>query len=194
MKKILLTSLTVFGLTVSAQEEETTKVEIVNQFQGVEVLEKNEIRLNALDLLVHPALHVYYERVVSESSGFGASLFINFGDNDTTYKNVAFTPYYRFYFLDRKDYGASGLFVEAFSSFSSVNFDDYWGDADGTTKNESEFQFSMGVGLGKKWVNRGGFTFEVFAGVGRYFIDAKEDYYSRPEAHGRVGLSIGKRF
>ncbi len=193
MKKILIIPLFILSLGVSAQEE-VTKVEIVNQFQEVNILEKNEIRLNALDLLIHPALHVYYERVVSESSGYGASLFVNFGDHDATNQNFAFTPYYRFYFLNRKDYGASGLFVEAFSSFSSVNFGDYWFIDDGITKNADEFQFSMGVGLGKKWVNRSGFTFEVFAGVGRYFIDREGQNYSNPETHGRIGFSIGKRF
>ena len=192
MKKILLISVCLASLGVYAQEEETTKVEIVNQFQEVKVLEKNEIRLNALDLIVHPALSLSYERLVNESNGYGVSIFANFGDDDTTYQNFAITPYYRFYFLNRKDYGASGLFVEAFSSFSSVNFYDYWYDDGNNDKNE--FQFSMGVGLGKKWVNRNGFTFEVLAGVGRYFIDRDTDNYSHPEAHGRIGLSIGKRF
>lgn len=194
MKKILFYSIILSCSWSIYAQEEVTKVEIVNQFKDVTVLEKNEIRLNALDLLVHPALHVYYERIVSESSGYGASLFVNFGDHDATNQNFTFTPYYRFYFLNRKDYGASGLFVETFSSFSSVNFGDYWVVGDATPKNEDEFQFSMGVGLGKKWVNRSGFTFEVFAGVGRYFINNEDNGYSHPEAHGRIGLSIGKRF
>ena len=193
MKKILLISVCILSFGVYAQEEDNvTKVELVNQFDNVEVSEKNEIRLNALDLIVHPALSLSYERLVNESNGYGVSIFANFGDDDTTYQNFAITPYYRFYFLNRKDYGASGLFVEAFSSFSSVNFHDYWYGSSNTSENE--FQFSMGVGLGKKWVNRNGFTFEVLAGVGRYFIDRDTDNYSHPEAHGRIGLSIGKRF
>jgi hypothetical protein len=86
---------------------------------------KHEIRLNALDLVVHPAFHIYYERIVNESNGYGVSLFANFGEDNTTYHNFALTPYYRFYFLNRKDFGASGMFVEVFSSFSSANFQDY---------------------------------------------------------------------
>lgn len=192
MKKILFISICTFCFGVYAQEEQTTKVEIVNQFEEVAVLEKNEIRLNALDLIVHPALSLSYERLVNHTNGYGVSIFANFGDDDTTYQNFAITPYYRFYFLNRKDYGASGMFVEAFSSFSSVNFNDYWyGDE---VKSENEFQFSMGIGLGKKWVNSNGFTFEILAGVGRYFINRDKENYSQPEAHGRIGLSIGKRF
>jgi hypothetical protein len=53
-----------------------------------------------------------------------------------------------------------------------------------------EFQFSMGIGLGKKWVNRNGFSFEAFAGFGRYFNKVDNG----PEGHGRIGLAIGKRF
>jgi hypothetical protein len=191
MNKIIIYSIILMAsLRIYAQEEDNiTKVEVVNQFDNVEVSEKNEVRLNALDLLVHPALSLSYERLVNESNGYGVSIFANFGDNDTSYQSFNITPYYRFYFLNRKDYGASGLFVEAFSSFSSVNFDDWYG-----AETANEFQFSMGIGFGKKWVNRNGFTFELFAGVGRYFIDRDTDNYSHPEAHGRIGLSVGKRF
>lgn len=195
MNKVLIISFVMLGVFCGyAQDnnEGVTKVEVVNQFEEVVVSQKNEIRLNALDLIVHPALSISYERLVNDSNGYGVSLFANFGDLGATYQNFSITPYYRFYFLNRKDYGASGLFVEAFSSFSSVDFQDYWYDSNQTDKNE--FQFSMGVALGKKWVNRSGFTFELFAGVGRYFIDNSTENYYHPEAHGRVGISIGKRF
>ena len=191
MNKVRLTSfvmLVVFGVYAHENNEDVTKVEVVNQYEEVEFFEKNEIRLNALDLIVHPALSISYERLVNESNGYGISLFANFGDNNTSYQNIAFTPYYRFYFLNRKDFGASGIFVEAFSSFSTVDFD---GD---TNTDSGEFQFSMGVALGKKWVNRNGFTFELFAGVGRYFINRETDDSYHPEAHGRFGIAIGKRF
>ena len=191
MNKVRLTSfvmLVVFGVYAHENNEDVTKVEVVNQYEEVEFFEKHEIRLNALDLIVHPALSISYERLVNESNGYGISLFANFGDNNTSYQNIAFTPYYRFYFLNRKDFGASGIFVEAFSSFSTVDFD---GD---TNTDSGEFQFSMGVALGKKWVNRNGFTFELFAGVGRYFINRETDDSYHPEAHGRFGIAIGKRF
>ena len=180
MNKVRLTSfvmLVVFGVYAQENNEDVTKVEVVNQYEEVEFFEKNEIRLNALDLIVHPALSISYERLVNESNGYGISLFANFGDNNTSYQNIALTPYYRFYFLNRKDFGASGIFVEAFSSFSTVDFD---GD---TNTDSGEFQFSMGVALGKKWVNRNGFTFELFAGVGRYFINRETDDSYHPEAH-----------
>lgn len=184
-------------LGVYAQEEtydeEVTKVEIVkdSSFDYADSYGSHEIRLNALDLVVHPAIHIYYERIVDSSNGYGVSVFANFGDNEATYQNFAVTPYYRFYFLNRKDFGASGLFIEVFSSFASVNFDEYYYD-EIYHKSEDEFQFSMGVGIGKKWVNRNGFSFEVSAGFGRYF--SKSDSGYEPDGHGRIGLAIGKRF
>ena len=189
--KILFCSLTLIGfLGLYAQEENEpiTKVEIVKDSskEYADAFGEHEIRLNSLDLVVHPALHVYYERIVNESNGYGVSLFANFGDDDTTYQELVLTPYYRFYFLNRKDFGASGMFVEVFSSFASANFQRY----DRRLKDEGGFQFSMGIAFGKKWVNRNGFSFEVFAGVGRYFSNKD----GIPDAHGRFGLAIGKRF
>ena len=194
MNKLFIISFILLGMFCSRaqEEEEISKVEVINLIKEVDFSEKNEIRLNALDLIVHPSLSLSYERLLNHTNGYGLSVFANFGDDDTTYQNFNVTPYYRFYFLNRKDYGASGLFVEVFSSFSSVNFHNYWyGDGN---KNENEFQFSMGVGLGKKWVNRNRFSFETFVGVGRYFIDRDTDNYSHPDAHGRFGIAIGKRF
>ena len=191
MNKIIFCSLALMaflGLYAQEENEPITKVEIVKDSskEYADAFGKHEIRLNALDLVLHPALHVYYERVVDESNGYGISLFANFGDDETTYQEFALTPYYRFYFLNRKDFGASGMFVEVFSSFASVNFHKY----DSSLKDEGEFQFSMGLALGKKWVNRNGFSFEAFAGVGRYFSNQE----GIPDAHGRFGLAIGKRF
>ena len=191
MNKILFCSLALMaflGLYAQEENEPITKVEIVKDSskEYADAFGKHEIRLNALDLVLHPALHVYYERVVDESNGYGISLFANFGDDETTYQEFALTPYYRFYFLNREDFGASGMFVEVFSSFASVNFHKY----DSSLKDEGEFQFSMGLALGKKWVNRNGFSFEAFAGVGRYFSNQE----GIPAAHGRFGLTIGKRF
>jgi hypothetical protein len=191
MKKILLCSIALMGfLNIHAQEEndQITKVEIVKDSSNeyASAYGKHEIRLNALDLVVHPAFHIYYERIVNESNGYGVSLFANFGEDNTTYHNFALTPYYRFYFLNRKDFGAGGMFVEVFSSFSSANFHDFRSG----NKDKDEFQFSMGIGLGKKWVNRNGFSFEAFAGFGRYFNKVDNG----PEGHERIGLAIGKRF
>ncbi|GIR10616.1 MAG: hypothetical protein CM15mP22_0360 [Gammaproteobacteria bacterium] len=33
------------------------------------------------------------------------------------------TPYYRFYFFNKRDYGGAGFFAEIFSKFSSMRYD-----------------------------------------------------------------------
>lgn len=177
-----------FGAYAQQDDDGITKVEIVKDSSDeyADAFGSHEIRLNALDLVLYPTVHLYYERVLDQSNGYGISALANFGDNENTYQNFALTPYYRFYFLNRKDFGASGLFVEVFSSFVSANFHKF----KSSSQNKDVFQFSMGIALGKKWVNRNGFSFEAFVGFGRYLnkIDNGAD------GHGRVGLAIGKRF
>lgn len=146
--------------------------------------EKNEIRMNGLDLLASPALNVSYERILNVSSGYGASLFIDFGD-DVYDEDFSITPFYRFYFLNETDFGASGLFGEVFTSFTSGKNDNFIGPS----SDEEFFDISIGLGGGKKWVNQNGFSFELGAGVGRYLLDN-----SREDVDVNLSVSIGKRF
>ena len=49
------------------------------------------------------------------------------------------------------------------------------------------FDVAPGVGVGKKWVNRKGWTFEYMIGFGRYLFNN-----DGPEATFKGGISIGK--
>jgi hypothetical protein len=75
------------------------------------------------------------------------------------------------------------MFVEIFSSLASVQSDVYGSD-------KNEFQVSLGMSLGRKWINKSGFTFETFLGMGRYLLDSEDIN----EVHGRIGIAVGKRF
>jgi len=68
---------------------------------------------------------------------------------------------------------------------------------------EKSFGIAPGAGVGRKWVNKLGWTFEINVGVGRFITNAQmEDaprpgvniYSYRPEAIFKGGISIGKRF
>ena len=112
------------SITEEQEEEKVHKVEIVknSSFEAANSFGKNEFRVNFFDLLVLPGFHGYYEKIIDENSSYGTGLFINFSDNlssDIVQRRFAISPYYRLYFLNRKDYGAKGLFVELFSSFIS---------------------------------------------------------------------------
>ena len=206
MKPIFLSITCLFlftTLTAQEQDEEKViKVEIVknSSFEAADSFGNNEFRVNFFDLLVLPGFHGYYERIIDENSSYGTGLFINFSDNlssDIVQRRFAISPYYRLYFLNRKDYGAKGLFVELFSSFASAKdmddddlYDVFYDDFD---DRDNIFRVSVGATIGRKWITRSGYTFEPFIGVGRY-LDSQDSNGGNPEAHLRLGFSIGKRY
>jgi hypothetical protein len=157
--------------------------------------ERSELRINGLALLAGPALDVSYERILSSSSGIGAGLFLGLSGDNFGSQNFALTPFYRFYFFDLKDYGARGFFVETFTSFASVRSYDGGslpfpeGDFE-EPKQKDLFQWSLGFAAGRKWVNKRGFSFEFFLGLGRYLLNT--DYTD--EVHPHIGANFGKRF
>lgn len=157
-------------------------------------LSQTELRINALSLLVGPALDISYEHVLSDSSGLGGSLLLNFGGDNYGSQKFALSPFYRFYFFDQKDYGSRGLFVEGFSSLALVEPYTEWVELrDGSfveQENGNQFQWSIGFAAGRKWINQKGFSFEIFLGVGRYLLSTA----TTDEVHPRIGASFGKRF
>ena len=190
------------SITEEQEEEKVVKVEIVKNtsFEAADSFGNNEFRVNFFDLLVLPGFHGYYEKIIDENSSYGTGLFINFSDNlssDIVQRRFAISPYYRLYFLNRKDYGAKGLFVELFSSFASAKdmndddlYDVFYDDFD---DRDNIFRVSVGATIGRKWITRSGYTFEPFIGVGRY-LDSQDSNGGNPEAHVRLGFSIGKRY
>ena len=161
---------------VSFSQDKVQKVEVVKSDTQIEEftssLGKNEIRVDFLDFLVFPALTIAYEKSNNSNSGFGATLFINLDDGNSLVDDpIILTPYYRFYFLQTEDFGGNGIFAEIFTQLSSS-------------------KIAPGFAIGKKWINRKGFTLELLAGVGRNLSsDGDND-----EAVARLGVSIGKRF
>ena len=150
-------------------------------------LKKNEIKGNAL-FLVLGAVEVTYERSLSEDSGLGVSLFfVNEEDYDS---NFSITPYYRAYFGKKP---AAGFFVEGFSMINTgkyYGYSDYDPNTGFYTYEDKKFtDFALGFGLGSKWIHRKGFVFEINAGIGRNLIS---DY--SPEVVGRGGITLGYRF
>ena len=160
----------------SFSQEKVQKVEVVKSGTQIEEftssLGKNEIRVDFLDFLAVPALTIAYEKSNNSNSGFGATLFINMSEDDgiLDYDPIILTPYYRFYFLQTEDFGGNGIFAEIFTQLSSS-------------------KIAPGFAIGKKWINRKGFTLELLAGVGRNLSGGDND-----ESVGRLGVSIGKRF
>ena len=196
--KNLITLFFIITLT-SYSQDKIQQVEVVKTDTQIEKFSKQigskEFKLDFLDLLVFPALSVGYEKINDSSTAFGATLFINLGGEDSDWNdNLAITPYYRFYFLQSEDYGGYGVFAEVFTKFAFGDADVY-NETSFTYNNENYFDMALGLAVGRKWINRKGFTLETLFGVGRnLFFDEESDSGDRSAASARLNISIGKRF
>ena len=134
--------------------------------RSLEELGQNELKLDLIDILSLPAFDITYEKIKDPYSSFGVSMFINAGDNDSASRNwtdkFSLTPFYRFYFFNKRDYGGAGFFAEVFTKFSSGKHDveyynfnpdpnspgiSYW-----ETIEENFFDIAPGAAIGQKWV------------------------------------------
>ena len=204
MKKCIIIFLSIPSLLFAQNKDnEVVVIKSDNQIEEfTSSLGQNELRLDFLDLLVFPALSVGFEKINDSSSGYGATLFLNLGGEDTigeVYNDkFALTPYYRFYFLQSEDYGGYGIFAEIFTKFSFgkyEKFNDFW-DQNQNNETLSYSDIAPGLAVGRKWINRKGFTFELLFGVGRNLLykSKDDDSISRTAGIVRAGISVGKRF
>jgi len=196
--KNLLILFFILSLT-SYSQDNIQRVEVIKTNTQIEEFSnkigKNEFKVDFLDLLVFPALSVGYEKVNNSSTAFGSTLFLNLGGNDSDWNdNFAITPYYRFYFLESEDYGGYGIFAEIFTKFAFGDAEKY-NETSNTYDEDNYFDMALGLAVGKKWINRNGYTFELLLGVGRNLLyDDSTDSFDRSAASGRANISIGKRF
>tara|TARA_B100000674_G_scaffold108761_1_gene80126 strand:+ start:1292 stop:2011 length:720 start_codon:yes stop_codon:yes gene_type:complete len=195
--------------------QDVQQVEIIKNDKQVEKLidelGDSEMKLDVIDVLSQPALNIGYEKINDSYSSYGADIFFNFNENNASSslsEKFSLNPYYRFYFLNKTDFGGEGYFAEVFIKFSNVHYnidtinyswvdvdedgdgiiDDGYGyfDADYDTSNKKSWDIAPGVGVGRKWVNKKGWTFEYMVGVGRYLfadneIDNNTYYYDNSE-------------
>ena len=189
-----------YGQELTAEDnnkEAPIKVEIVKNtsFEKPEKYGNHEISINTLALLANPALVINYERLFSNDNSAGISISLGNVQEIDYEREFAITPFYRLYFLNRKDYGASGFFVEAFSSIIAAkhthyldlwdtNYESY--ETEISTKKTTEV--ALGISLGKKWINSKKYTFEYHIGLGRFLNDEFD------KSTIRFGFNIGKRF
>ena len=174
----------------------------------------SEMKLDVIDLLTQPALNIGYEKINDSYSSYGADIFLNFNDNNASRswsEKFSLNPFYRFYFLNKTDFGGEGYFAELFIKFSNVEYnrvtyyyDPMPNEPYSTTEEIKVWDIAPGFGVGRKWVNKKGWTFEYMVGVGRFLFanNGNDDctncgydvYDNRPEATFKGGISIGKRF
>ena len=197
--------------------QDVQQVEVLkNDKQVTELFDEigdSEIKLDVIDFLTQPALNIGYEIINDSYSSYGAEVFFNFNDNNASRswsEKFSLNPFYRFYFLNKTDFGGEGYFAEVFIKFANIEYDrnTYFYDAMPnepylTSEEIKAWDIAPGVGVGRKWVNKKGWTFEYMLGFGRYLFassqnDNPDSNYEvenyRPEATFKGGISIGKRF
>lgn len=183
-------------------EDRVVKVELVKNtsFEDAEAFGKHEFSLNIFSLISTSTFDISYERILDVGNSFGINMQI-VGDsefsNDYGYsKKFAISPYYRMYFLNRKDFGAKGFFVEVSTTIASLKYSEdddynsgYYYDSytNNTTPDETKGAFGFGAAIGRKWINRKGATLEIVGGMGKYVGEEMGGF-------GKFGITIGKRF
>tara|TARA_B110001450_G_scaffold123411_1_gene116249 strand:+ start:435 stop:1037 length:603 start_codon:yes stop_codon:yes gene_type:complete len=199
--KNLITLFFIISLT-SYSQDNIQQVEVVETDTQIQKFSKeigqNELKFDFLSLLAYDSFSATYERMNDTSTAYGVSMLINFGDDNGLNDNFAMTPYYRIYFLESEDYGGYGFFAEVFSKFGFGESEDSSAvlfDSDGYSYYgiENYFDVSLGVALGRKWINRQGYSFEFLVGLGKNLL-YDNDQIDRTETMGRFSASIGKRF
>ena len=204
-------------LFIKAYSQNVQQLEVLkNDKQVTELFDEigdSEIKFDVIDFLTQSALNIGYEIINDSYSSYGTEIFLNFNDNNISRswsEKFSLNPFYRIYFFNKTDFGGEGDFAEVFMKFSNIEFerDSYFynpmpNEPNSTTEEIKAWDIAPGVGVGRKWVNKKGWTFEYMIGLGRYLFansgndDVPEggsvsDY--RPEASFKGGISIGKRF
>ena len=164
MQKILLLLVGMFLVSASLFSQETSDATPV-------ISKKHELKLGALKLLSGGIFEASYEYVQDSNRGFGAAILLNLDTGNEYVENYSLTPFYRMYFQTKEDYGAKGFFVEGFTSFfGGKNYGYYTG----SDIEKNFFDTSIGLCLGKKWINSAGFVFEFKVGAGRNLFNGSE--------------------
>lgn len=153
---------------------------------------RDEIKINAFNLITFTYMDVSYERLLNEEASLGVSVLFNIGEDNEIldyFRNFSITPYYRQYFS--KQY-AEGFFVEGFGMLNSGKDYYYIFDEQGSSYEygDTYTDFALGISIGGKFVTQRGFIAEIYTGLGRNLLG---DEFA-PEIVGRGGISLGYRF
>jgi hypothetical protein len=155
-----------------------------------------ELRLDIFQLVILPGIELSYERFIDDLSSWGVTGFYNFDSEfyeGYRFENFEISPYYRVYFRQKKAQN-SGFFVQPFLSLLKGEYEVYHNDFHYYYGNDF-FGFAGGALIGFKWINQKRFSFEIHAGVGRYFkFDSENDSFQEGTAYPRISFAIGKRF
>jgi len=196
MKKTFITFIILCSFQFSfGQEESNLPPRDIN---------KNEISINPLNLVVFGALDIGYERVLTNNTTLGFDLFYRFSDNidsdddvidrDGIFdKEIAFTTRFKYFFGSRI---ARGFYIESFGMLSTGEHENYvevrdtQGNFISARYIDEDFtDFALGFSVGGKFVARNGFFLDISMGIGRNLFTTES-----PDIIARPSLYLGYRF
>ena len=182
MKRIILSVTFCFvAFFLSAQEESDR-------------IRSNEVSIDVFDLAFLRTIDISYEYIKIPDLGFGLTTRYCFDNEDLSYdERYSITPFLRYYFFSKKDYGSKGFYVESFMKFYGGEFSEYYYDYNFNYSHTDKKQFfdaAFGVGLGFKYVSKNGYTLDLNIGGGRPL--GLSDHSN--ELVGRGCISFGYRF
>lgn len=148
----------------------------------------NEIKINALGAL-NGTIQATYERHLNKKSSLGITSTYVFSNDINDDLNYSVSPYYRRYF-GRKY--ASGFFAEGFGMLTSIDGKKIYNEDHSIfTENPDVTDFAIGLGLGWKWVSKGGFVIEANIGCGALLFNANKTDHNIVN---KIMLNVGYRF
>ncbi|NEV94612.1 hypothetical protein G3567_10700 [Psychroflexus sp. YR1-1] len=164
-----------FTFCIAQNDEKPSATDLSSQTNYEKV---HELRLGAFKLLAGGFLDISYEYINSTDSGLGVSLMLNLDDAIETEK-LGLIPYYRFYFGDNPEFKGHGFFVEAFTYFYTGDQYEYYFSQQGNSviEDDSFFDVAPGFAVGSKWINSGGFLFQIKFGIGRNLLSNSPDEF-----------------
>jgi len=189
MKNLFIASILILVTTLSYAQE-TSKDSIPDSRD----INKNELSINAFNLVAFGIIDIAYERVIDENSTWAVEGYL-YPNNDDYYgdgffKNSSVTGKYKHFFSSTY---ARGFYVNGFGMLSNGEYDvDYYLDqqsGDYIYKTENYTDFAIGFGLGGKFVSQGGFLLDLNAGIGRNLFSDNS-----PTIVGQFMINLGYRF
>lgn len=182
MKRILITLMLLVTFSSYAQIEIEKPAE-----------KKNEVYLNAYNLIAFKWFDVSYEYLLHEEASIGVSALISLDEESfgyDSYRQYSVTPYYRHFFSNKY---AQGFFMEAFGMINGGTHEYYYFeeiyDSVGEYRDENYTDLAFGISVGAKFLSKRGFIGEIHGGVGRNLFSENS-----PEVVGRASISFGYRF
>lgn len=181
---LFLTTLTTFSQEVTEVTEEVFPRDFA----------KNELSVNAFNLVAFGAIDVAYERIIDPSSSWaieGFVLALNRESETADYiftRTASLTGKYKYFFGDRT---AWGFYVNGMAMVSTGEYYDevYDREYNYSRVDKDYTDLALGFGLGGKWVSKQGFFLDLSSGIGRNLLNNDS-----PIVVGQFNVNLGKRF